>query len=268
MAKRVPFDDCSRIAFFSDCHRGDNSRADVFARNEALFYRALTHYYREGFTYIEVGDGDELLKNRRFSDIREAHGRIFDLLHRFDRQNRLYLILGNHDIQNGRRDRVEKDGLIAHEGLVLYHARTGQRIFVVHGHQVDLKSDRFHLVGRFLTRYIWKQLQLFAIGSIPSREDASWNRERIQQKIIEWQQAHRPIVICGHTHRPRCAAYGSPPYFNTGSCLYSDYITGLEIQHGEIMLVRWSGRSETRQGETSNIERELLSPPKKLRLFA
>ncbi len=78
-AEEVPFDDTSRFVFFSDCHRGDNSRADAFAINENLFLRALGYYHRHGFTYIEVGDGDELWKNRRFCDVREAHGRAFDL---------------------------------------------------------------------------------------------------------------------------------------------------------------------------------------------
>jgi hypothetical protein len=57
-ARVFPFDDASRFVFFSDCHRGDNSRADSFVGNKELFLHALTHCYREGFTYIEVGDGD------------------------------------------------------------------------------------------------------------------------------------------------------------------------------------------------------------------
>ena len=267
-AKHVPFDDSSRIVFFSDCHRGDNSRADTFVRNKELFLHALTHYYREGFTYIEVGDGDELLKNRRFSDIRKAHGSVFDLLHKFERQDRLHLIMGNHDSQNGRHARMEKDGIIVREGVILCHTRTEQLIFVVHGHQVDLKSDRFQLVGRLVTRYIWKQLQLLGLGNIPSREGGSRNRENIRQKIVEWQKAHQQIVICGHTHSPRFAAYGSPPYFNTGSCLYADYITGLEIQNGEIMLVRWSVQPGTKRKGMPHIKRELVSRPRKLHLLA
>ena len=267
-AERVPFDDSSRFVFFSDCHRGDNSRADGFARNEELFLHALNHYYREGFTYIEVGDGDELWKNRRFSAIRRAHGRIFDLLHQFDRQSRLHLIVGNHDIQGNQRNRVEKDGIIAHEGVILHHCRTGQQILVVHGHQVDFKSDRLHAVGRFAARYFWRRLQLLGLGSGPSRAYDSQNREKIRRRVIEWLQANRRIVICGHTHRPMCAAYGTPPYFNTGSCVYSGYITGLEIQNGEIALVKWSARPEARQKRgTQRIEREPMAPPRKLRLF-
>jgi len=264
-AKRVPFDDSSRIVFFSDCHRGDSSRADGFARNKELFLHALTHYHREGFTYIEVGDGDELWKNRRFSAVRHAHRRIFDLLHEFDQHGRLHLIVGNHDIQGNRYDRVEKDGIITHEGLVLHHSRTGQRIFVVHGHQADFKSDQLTFVGRFAVRHVWKRLQLLGFGSIPSRAHESRNREKIRQRIVEWLQANRQIVICGHTHRPMCAPHGAPPYFNTGSCLYAGYITGLEVQNGEITLVRWSTRPGAGQRGVPCIRRELVAPPRKLR---
>ncbi|MBN1262191.1 MAG: serine/threonine protein phosphatase, partial [Anaerolineae bacterium] len=59
-APEIPFTDDDRFIFFSDCHRGDNSWADDSAHNQSLMFHALQHYYREGFTYIEVGDGDEL----------------------------------------------------------------------------------------------------------------------------------------------------------------------------------------------------------------
>jgi len=281
-AQEIPFDDSSRIVFFSDCHRGDNSQADAFAKNEGLFLHALTHYYLEGFTYIEVGDGDELWKTRQFSDVRQAHRRIFDLLHKFDWQDRLHLIVGNHDIQGSQRNRVEKEGIIAHEGLILRHSKTGQQIFAVHGHQADFKSDRLRVVSRFMVRHIWKRLQLLGLGSITNRADSVQKQRRIEQRIIGWSQAQRRkieqriigwvqthwhTVICGHTHRPVCAAYEAPPYFNAGSCVHPGYITGLEIRNGEIMLVRWSGQPETGQRRTLCIERELMAPPRKLRLF-
>jgi len=260
-AKHVPFDDSARIVFFSDCHRGDNSRADGFVRNKGLFIHALTHYRQKGFTYIEVGDGDELWKNRQFGAVRRAHGRIFDLLHQFDREQRLQLIVGNHEIQGNRHDQVEKDGMAAHEGLILQHARTGQRIFCVHGHQADFKSDRLHIVGRFGARHIWRRLQLLGVGSPPSHAHNSQNRIRIQQRVVEWLQANRQVVICGHTHHPSFAAHGEPPYFNTGSCLYAGYITGLEIWDGKIVPVRWSVRNRAGQ-----IRREVMAPPRKLRV--
>ena len=106
----IPFDDTSRFILFSDCHRGDGSNIDAFAINKTLFRQALNHYYELGYTYIEVGDGDELWQNRFFHTIREAHAPIFDLLHRFHQQNRLHLIFGNHDFQGGEQNGIWKAG--------------------------------------------------------------------------------------------------------------------------------------------------------------
>ncbi len=279
-AKAVPFDDSSRIVFFSDCHRGDNSQADIFTGNEALFLHALNHYYQDGFTYIEVGDGDELWQNRRFADIRRAHGRVFDLLHRFDQQDRLHIVFGNHDIRGNRHDPIEKDGIVAHEGLVLQHARTRQRIFVVHGHQADFVSDRLYVMSRFFVR-IWKHLQCAGVrsGIMLANEIQTWLKiehgtaawlqtevRKIERRIIQWLHANRQVVICGHTHRPMCGTYGVP-YFNTGSCTRPGVITGLEIQDGEITLVRWSAESAAGQGGALRIKRACIAPPRELRAF-
>jgi UDP-2,3-diacylglucosamine pyrophosphatase LpxH len=266
-AKPVPFDDSSPIVFFSDLHRGDDSRADAFARNKELFLHALTHYYRNGFTYIEVGDGDELWKNRRFSDIVRAHRCVFDLLHKFNQENRLHLILGNHDISGSRQNQIEKDGIATHEGLILLHARTGQQIFVVHGHQADFTSDRLYITSRFLVRHVWKYVQLLGFVQTATRADRRQKWGKIEQRIIAWVQNHQQITICGHTHHPMSAGYGAPPYFNTGSCVYPGYITGIEFQDGEIMPVKWTAQPGTRQSEAPLVKRELIAPPKKLHLL-
>jgi UDP-2,3-diacylglucosamine pyrophosphatase LpxH len=160
VAHRVPFDDDARLVFFSDCHRGDNGPGDAFAVNEALFCHALSHYDREAFTYVEVGDGDELWRNRSFADVRRAHRRTYDLLHRFHGAGRLHLILGNHDIQGCRTRWVEKDGIPADEAMLFKHTDTGQAILVLHGHQADFASDRMCGVSRFVVRHIWARLRL------------------------------------------------------------------------------------------------------------
>lgn len=122
-AETVPFDDTSRMVFFSDLHRGDNGRTDAFAPNEALFLHALRDYYQKGFTYVEVGDGDELWQHRRFQDIRRAHSNVFDLMHRFHRHDRLHILVGNHDIQKNQHPPTTKDNLPVREGLILCHAQ-------------------------------------------------------------------------------------------------------------------------------------------------
>ena len=65
----LPFDDGSKLVIMSDCHRGDGSWIDNFAHNQNIFYAALRHYFDNGFTYIENGDGDELWKFRCLADI-------------------------------------------------------------------------------------------------------------------------------------------------------------------------------------------------------
>ena len=281
-AEELTFNDSSRLVFFSDLHRGNNSRADAFAGNEDLFLQALTHYHRQGFAYIEVGDGDELWQNRRFGDILHAHRRTFDLLHRFNRQGRLHIVVGNHDIRDGRCHQVEKDGIHTREGLIFRHSRTGQRLFVFHGHQADFKCDHLLVLSRLLVRHFWTRFKLLGIvapfdsqSSMPpmgivERQTIEGSmvhyKKKVERRIVEWLIPRRQIVICGHTHRPMCAGYGAP-YFNAGGCVYDGYITGLEIEEGEIRLIRWSSLRSSDQSGGLRVKRELLTAPRKLHLL-
>ena len=97
-SEEILFDNCSRIVIMSDCHRGVGNWIDNFAKNQNLYFAALSHYYNEDFTYIEVGDGDELWENTNITDIINVHSDVFWLLSKFFNEDRLYLIFGNHDI--------------------------------------------------------------------------------------------------------------------------------------------------------------------------
>lgn len=261
-AREIPFDDKARLIFFSDCHRGVNGPTDPFAQNEPLFLHALTHYYQKGFTYIEVGDGDELWKNRHFRDVRRAHGRTFDRLQQFNHQDRLHLIVGNHDITGYQRHRLVKDNIPAEEGLILRHARTGQRIFVVHGHQADFKSDSLYILSRFVLRYVWRYIQLLGFGR-KKHQGTKKTLDKIESRIKGWIEGNHQIVICGHTHRAASAIYGAPPYFNSGSCVVPNTLTGLEIQRGDILLVKW-----TAHPVSGRIQRQVIAPARRLSAFA
>ena len=219
-AKEIPFNDSSKLIFFSDCHRGDNSWADDFAHNQNLFFHALNHYYKKGFTYIEVGDGDELWENKRFADIRQVHSHVFWLMRKFHNEKRLHLIWGNHNIEWKNRRNIEKnlyryyderddeykslfEDIEIHEGLVLKHSRTGKKIFVVHGHQGDLINDRLWWLGRFFVRHFWRHLQLLGIKDPTSPAKNFKKRIRVEKKLIEWVKANNQMLIAGHTHRSR-----------------------------------------------------------------
>ena len=59
-AKKTHINEHSQIVFMSDIHRGDNSVIDEFGQNRLLYEHALQYYYSDGYTYVEIGDGDEL----------------------------------------------------------------------------------------------------------------------------------------------------------------------------------------------------------------
>ena len=148
-AEQIPFDDSSKIVLMSDCHRGDGSWTDDFSKNQNLFFAALTHYYNQNYTYIEIGDGDELWKYKSLSDIVRIHSNVFWLLSEFFKERRLYIMYGNHDIvKNNVKfvknnmysyfDEREKkliplfENIKIHEGLVLRHKVTNDKILLVH----------------------------------------------------------------------------------------------------------------------------------------
>jgi UDP-2,3-diacylglucosamine pyrophosphatase LpxH len=279
-AIQIPFDDSSRIVLMSDCHRGDGGWADEFSRNQNLYFAALTHYYKEKFTYIEIGDGDELWENSKFSNIKQIHTDVFWLLSKFYNENRLYLIFGNHDMVK-QDDRFVKNNLYeyyneperryipmfenikVHEGLVLKHRHTDDKIFLVHGHQVDFLNYRLWKLARFLVRYLWRPLTTFGVND-PTRAAKNYKKkEATEKKLTEWVIKEKHILIAGHTHRPMFPEVGEPPYFNDGSCVHPRCITAIEITEGYIILVKWNVK--TKDDGTLFIGREVLAGPRRLK---
>lgn len=94
----LPLTPSSRYILFSDCHRGCGTHNDNFLKNQNLYFAALEYYYNHGYTYIELGDGDELWENRSFDAIKSIHNNAFWLLSRFHKEGRLFMLYGNHDI--------------------------------------------------------------------------------------------------------------------------------------------------------------------------
>ncbi len=281
-APRISFNNQSRLIFFSDTHRGDSSWADDFVPNEILFHHALQHYYAQGYTYVEVGDGDELLKNRHFPDIREAHHSIFNLLKGFHREGRLHLIFGNHDISRADPAVVARDlhyttdahtgqrtpflpGIEVHEGLVFRHAETGGEFFVLHGHQADFWEIYLKNFVQFLIRRLWRPFQLLGIHDPTSASQNIQKRGKIEEVLTRWVTDQHLPLICGHTHRAVYPVNGNPPYFNTGGCTNPRWITGLEIDRGLIMLVRW--RIQPTSDGVLRVQRDILAGPRPLTDF-
>jgi UDP-2,3-diacylglucosamine pyrophosphatase LpxH len=278
-AKTIPFDDHSRIVFMSDCHRGDGSYADNFLKNQHLFFAALTQYNYLKYTYIELGDGDELWENDKLSDSVEIYGDVFWLLSKFYRENRLYMLFGNHDMVKGKNGTVKRHldryydvrekryvplfpGIKFHEGLILEHNTSGHRIFLVHGHQADFFNDTLWRLSRFLVRYVWKPLELVGVNDPTSAAKNYKRKKKVEKKLTSWVIHENRMLIAGHTHRPVLPALGEPLYFNDGSCVHPRCITAVEISDGNILLVKWSNK--TKFDGTLYVGREILVGPVKL----
>ncbi|WP_027399284.1 metallophosphoesterase family protein [Anaerovorax odorimutans] len=273
----VPFDDTSKFVFVSDVHRGDNSLSDEFGRNRHIYYHALNHYYQNGFTYIEVGDGDELLEHQKYEHIRNSHIFTFDMLKKFYNSGRMYMLFGNHNIQlkdptyvKNNLYRVYDDfnevyedlfpNISVHEALILTHRKTKQEIFVVHGHQGDLFNDQLWGVSYFLIRYVWRFLHIAGVKYAASPAKNITKRHRIEKNFNKWNLKRNIIIVCGHTHRPKFPNQDDPAYFNTGCCMHPRGITCLELCEGQFSLVRWNMHSK--EDGTLFIRRTIIKGPK------
>lgn len=281
-AKRLSFTNTDKFILFSDCHRGDSSFADDFANNRNIYYHALHHYYKEGYSYIELGDGDELWENMFFKDIFEANKNVYLLMQKFFNQNRLHLIFGNHDFVYKNPNTVKrllseyfdpKEGkkipLFPHikfeEAIILEHQESNQELFLTHGHQADFMNYVGWKFNRFLVRVLWKPLQVWGIKDPTSPAKNYIELIKVERRLKKWIASNaNKITITGHTHRPR---FPSPSenalhYFNDGSCVHPRSITGIEIAEGTIALIKWF--IDTKEDGTLQIVKEILEGPCRL----
>ena len=279
---RIPLRDHEKIVFFSDVHRGNNSWADEFAPNQIIYTYAIQQYLINNFTYIEVGDGDELFKFRFVEAIRKAHEHVYLTLQKFHRKGQFFYIFGNHDIEyrnlvslTQRLNQVfnpftdEKEILFddfqVYEGLVLTHEETGLELFVVHGHQGELMNDQLYWLTRFLLRGIWRPLQLFGVRDPTSVAQNVNVRNKVERQLIQWVENSGVPLVCGHTHQESFPRDSEPPYFNIGSCVHPRWITCIEIENEAIVLVRW--RIKPRKDGTLFVKRDVIGGPTSLRHF-
>ncbi|MDD3841038.1 MAG: metallophosphoesterase family protein, partial [Clostridia bacterium] len=275
-SEEVLFDDYSRFVLMSDCHRGDGTWADNFSKNQNFYFAALTYYYKNKYTYIEIGDGDELWENKDFSEIFNMHKDVFRLLSRFHKNNRLYFIYGNHDIVKRDQKFLEEnlykyydsrrkkyiplfEGLKVHEGLVLKHRKRNNKILLIHGHQVDFMNYTLWPISRFLVKNVWKPLETFGVKDPTSPAKNHQKKDSIDNKLTEWVERENVMIVAGHTHRSMFPEVGETPYFNDGSCVHPRCITAIEIEFGYIRLVKW--HMKTNRNGLLYIGRDTLAGP-------
>ncbi|MDE6760437.1 MAG: serine/threonine protein phosphatase [Lachnospiraceae bacterium] len=278
-ALELPLGANTKYVLVSDCHRGVGTSSDNFLKNQHLYFAALKHYYHNGFSYIELGDGDELWENRNMESIIEVHSDVFWLFSLFYKENRLYMIYGNHDmIKKKKRYSKKKCGsyfctesqkkqplfpnLTFHEGIILRSSKAPSKaLYLTHGHQASLLNSTFWPLSQFFVRYFWRPLENFGVLDPTSAAKNYHVKHKTEERLNKWATDCQKTLITGHTHRPVLPeepAY----YYNTGSCVHPRCITCIEIENCSLTLVKWSMSSKA--DSTLYVAREVLSGPVQL----
>ena len=245
-----------RYIILSDVHKGDGKpRSDDFLHNRDIYLHALNYYRGGGLpSGAQRGyrRGLESPLFRRLSTLTKA---TFLLWNANLPARATTIICASTAIttkigpirSSVRRYLWPALGHIqVHPAVVL-----GNRIFIVHGHQGDMNADRLSWISRRIVRHLWRPLQnTFEVSSLRAAENNLIRRRR-DQNLYEWARARGLLLIAGHTHRAMfesCACQDqqidattirAANYLNDGCCVHTDCITGIEIDRGEIRLIRW-----------------------------
>src|SRR5687767_1032521 len=207
----IPFDlTTGKFIIFSDQHKGARDLADDFRVAEKNYITALDYYFNNGFQFINLGDCEELWKNKpdivmekNLGDL-QAEGR-------FQQNNRYYRIFGNHDLEwkyEFQRTRYLKpvfgEKFKVYEGVLLTTTWNNQpySILCTHGHQGDQKSDG-NAFSTWVVASIWTPLQRFLEISINSTSDSFELVDKHNVIMYEWSATQKNLLfISGHTHKP------------------------------------------------------------------
>lgn len=234
-ALHLPLYPGSKYVVFSDCHRGTGRANDNFLHNEFLYLAALRYYLQKGFTYIELGDADELWENRSMQCIKENHRQSFEMLSLFYRRNCFFAVYGNHDIVKKSPGFPKRHFF----SFILEDKLKGHDIYMTHGHQADLLNSTFWRLSCFMVRYIWRPLESIGVPDPTSAAKNNTRKKKSEKILSDWALRNRHILVTGHTHHPMTGSKASP-YCNTGSCVHPAGITAIEIEKRNITLVKWS----------------------------
>ncbi len=278
-----------KLIVMSDMHRGDGSGADDFAQNSLIYRCALEHYLENGFTYIELGDAEDLWENENFDQIYITHTPVYELLAKFHDpdpgKTRYIKVWGNHDLYwKDHQDIYEAlfPEMRIYEAVIL-----NDSILMIHGHQADpMCSGPVAAVSQFFVNHIWADLQRTGVKD-PTRAATNPGLcNEVDERLHKWATRNDQgitNIIAGHTHRAvfenlslterryleskvktegvKIKHQPDGSYYNTGSCVHPLSITGLEITFDggtgpQLRLVEWGQATD---GHALTIQREEIS---------
>lgn len=257
-----------KFIIFSDQHKGTRDASDDFANNETNYLAALEYYYQQGYSFINLGDSEELWKYP-IDKVIPKNIETFKAESKFHEINKYYKTFGNHDLIWKNTLDTElwlrnyfKLPLPVYEGILLKADADGKpfSIFMTHGHQGDKMSDN-NAFSTWIVAHLWQPIQRYLKINVNTPAKDYHLRDKHNIMMYDWSSSRRNLLlITGHTHRPIFASGKytdpnittatiaekmankalKPTYFNTGCCCFNDGdITGIEIANEKISLIKW-----------------------------
>src|SRR5690606_7611927 len=88
----------ARYVIFSDQHKGARDAADDFMNAADNYMSALNWYYGQGYTFINLGDCEELGENMLGTEVEKNRRALLEEA-RFMQQELYYRVFGHHDLE-------------------------------------------------------------------------------------------------------------------------------------------------------------------------
>jgi hypothetical protein len=199
-----------KFIILSDQHKGAKDLADDFRNTESNFMKTLQHYYEQGFTFINLGDCEELweatpskvIEKNRVTLLEEA---------RFLASGRYHRIYGNHDLEwNYEIQRtlflkpIFGSKLAVNQGYCLsQHIKKKHSPFslpmVTKG---DQRSDG-NAFSKWFVAAIWTPIQRLLEIQVDRISDSFELVDKHNILMYEWSVTQNNLLfISGHTHKP------------------------------------------------------------------
>lgn len=207
---KLDFTSSTKIIIFSDQHKGARNHRDDFAMAEKNYLAALDYYNREQYLYFNLGDSEELWKNKLEAVIKNNTA-TFEAEKLFLQRNAFIKVFGNHDLYWGNSplagltlEKVYGQKMQVYEGILLNMVLkdTPFSILMTHGHQGDLQSDG-NWFSKWFVYTIWGPFQAFLrINPNTPAHDTQLKSEH-NTMMYNWTAEQSNLaLITGHTHQP------------------------------------------------------------------
>jgi predicted phosphodiesterase len=222
---------------FSDQHKGTKGGSDIFALAENNYLAALQYYNQNKFTYINLGDGEELWQNT-VSRVKRKNKLSFAQERLFVDRDAFIKIFGNHDLYWDNDplapvmlERIYGKNVKIHEGAILQTSVNGKliSIFLTHGHQGDLQSDGNWLSKWFIAN-IWGPVEMYLSLNLNTPSVDDHLKTLHNTMMYQWSaQQKDTLLITGHTHQ---AVFESLTHLER---LYRQLDNAKELQDAELV---------------------------------